>query len=84
MSVLFLVHDFHLDGSLSRWALPNLQVTIDLRLERSDATATILLLVSLPCDFYFLQVDHINYVLWFRIINSCAANAWRALIQLLF
>ena len=45
MSVLFLVHDFHLDGSLSPRALPNFQVTIDLRLERSDATPTIFLLV---------------------------------------
>ena len=49
----------HLDGSLPRRAPPNLQVNLNLLRERSDAFPTLFLLVRLPCDVYFVQVDHI-------------------------
>ena len=59
-SLIFLVHIYHLNGSLSRWAPLNSQVTFDLFLERSDNSPTLFLLVRLPCHVYFLQVDHIR------------------------
>ena len=55
----FLLNWLTLFRTLSWRAPPNLQDGNVLLLERSDASPTLFLLVRLPCDFYFLQVDNI-------------------------
>ena len=71
----------HLDGSLPRRAPPNLQVNLNLLRERSDAFPILFLLVRLPCDVYFVQVDHICSI-WFRFMKSSIVMQpmfeWRA------
>ena len=71
----------NLDGPLAlpRRAPPNWQVNFDLLLERSDASPSLFLLVCLPWDVYFLQVDHRIVLLvshpWTRQLCS---QAWLA------
>ena len=54
----FLLNWLTLFRTLSWRAPPNLQDGNVFLLERSDASPTLFLVVRLPCDFYFLQVDN--------------------------